>query len=372
MSATNYLGHRSGAINNAGGKRALFLKLYAGEVMTAFQTKNIMMDYCRVRTIKDGKSAQFIMTGKNRAAAYHTPGNELIPAVQAKHTERLVTIDDLLVAHQFIPNIDEAMQHFDIRSVYTDEASYGLAKVADKNILRMAIKAALSINATKAASLVQDYAAVDDEDYTANVAYATLANSMKADYFLDGIVEAKRILEMAGAPLDGMVCVVATDLYYNMFKTAGVSKETGLHMFDKDIGGGASVTEVNVPSIAGIPVVRTPHLGTGNASGWTNSLWTSGGSGSNLTGTTNDAVPISGESGRNAVYDLPATYMNDAQQVRALVMHKDAVATVKLMDLAVESEYQINRQGTLLVAKYAMGHNVLRPAMAVALTAPVA
>jgi len=373
MSATNYVGHRSGEVNATGNSRALFLKLYAGEVMTAFQTKNIMLDYCRVRTIKNGKSAQFIMTGKNRAAAYHTPGNELVPAARAKHTERLVTIDDLLVAHQFIPNIDEAMQHFDIRSVYTDEASYGLAKVADKNILRMAIKAAIATDATKVAALVQDNVAWTDEDFTANVAYATLANSMKADYFLDGIVEAKRILEMAGAPLDGMVCVVATDLYYNMFKTAGISKETGLHMFDKDIGGGASVTDVNIPTIAGIPVVRTPHLGTGNASGWTNSLWTVGGSGSNLTGTTNDAAPLgSAESNRAAVYDLPATYMNTAQQVRALVMHKDAVATVKLMDLSVESEYQINRQGTLLVAKYAMGHNVLRPAMAVALTAPVA
>jgi hypothetical protein len=48
-------------------------------------------------------------------------------------------------------------------------------------------------------------------------------------------------------------------------------------------------------------------------------------------------------------------------------MTKDAVATVKLMDLSVESEYQINRQGTLMVSKYAMGHNVLRPACAVAL-----
>jgi len=37
------------------------------------------------------------------------------------------------------------------------------------------------------------------------------------------------------------------------------------------------------------------------------------------------------------------------------------------MDLGLESEYQINRQGTLMVAKYAMGHNVLRPASAIAL-----
>ena len=50
-------------------------------------------------------------------------------------------------------------------------------------------------------------------------------------------------------------------------------------------------------------------------------------------------------------------------------MTKDAVATVKLMDLSVESEYQINRQGTLVVSKYAMGHNVLRPACAVSIHA---
>ena len=48
-------------------------------------------------------------------------------------------------------------------------------------------------------------------------------------------------------------------------------------------------------------------------------------------------------------------------------MTKDAVATAKLMDMSVESEYQVNRQGTLRVAKYAMGHNILRPACAVAL-----
>jgi hypothetical protein len=56
-----------------------------------------------------------------------------------------------------------------------------------------------------------------------------------------------------------------------------------------------------------------------------------------------------------------------ANRVIGLVMTQDAVATAKLMDMSVESEYQINRQGTLMVAKYAMGHNVLRPACSVAL-----
>ena len=123
--AQNYTGLRSGMVNAANNSRALFLKLYAGEVMTAFQTKNVMMNYTRTRNIKKGKSAQFIMTGKHRTAGYHTPGNEIVPATTAKQTERIVTIDDLLIVNQFIPNIDEAMAQYDIRSVYSSEAAYG-------------------------------------------------------------------------------------------------------------------------------------------------------------------------------------------------------------------------------------------------------
>jgi len=394
MSATNYVGQRSGQTNATGSSRSLFLKLYAGEVMTAFQTKNIMMNHCRVRSIKNGKSAQFIMTGKNRAAAYHTPGNEIIPDVASKHTERLVTIDDLLVAHQFIPNIDEAMSHYDIRSVYTDEASYGLAKAADQNILRMAVKAALTTNKERASKMVQDYVGWDEEDFTANYAYAaSYANSKKAGYFMEGVIEAKRILEAAGAPLDDLVCVINSDLYYHLFK-ATTNGETAaqLFMFNKDVGGSGSVKDLNMPTVAGIPIVRTPHMGSDTGSAWTGSLFTT----ANPALTTGSAPLGSGESNRAAHYNLPANYAGvvadgsntgavggldgttasinlqaEANKVRAIIMSKDAVATVKLMDLSVESEYQIQRQGTLLVAKYAMGHNVLRPAMAVALTAPI-
>ena len=386
---------RSGQTNAAGDVRNLYLKLYAGEVMSAFQTKNIMMNYCRVRSISKGKSAQFIMTGKYRAAEYHTPGNEIIPDVIAKNAERVVSVDDLLIAAQFIPNIDEAMQHFDIRSVYTQESGYALAKSADQNILRMAVKAALTTNKERASKMIQDYDSWDDEDFTANVTYAAnFANSKKAAYFMEGLIEAKRVLESAGAPLEDLVCVMATDQFYSLFKTTSNSEDiTALTMFNRDVGGSGSIKDIDLPTIAGIPVVRTPHLGALGAAAWTGSLWS----------TANPAIstgqaPLANTvgSGRASIYNLPSSYTaatatgsnigavggldgtsgvdleNESLTVRALVMHKDAVATVKLMDLSVESEYQIERQGTLIVSRYAMGHNVLRPAMAVALMAPAA
>ena len=389
---------RSGQTNAAGDVRNLYLKLYAGEVMSAFQTKNIMMNYCRVRSISKGKSAQFIMTGKYRAAEYHTPGQEIMPDVIAANAERVVSVDDLLIAAQFIPNIDEAMQHFDIRSVYTAESGYALAKSADQNILRMAVKAALTTNKERASKMIQDYDSWDDEDFTSNVTYAAnLADSKKAADFVEGMIEAKRILESAGAPLEDLVCVCATDQFYSLFKT-GVNSEsiTALTMFNRDVGGSGSINTLDLPMIAGIPVVRTPHLGSmghGAAAAWTGSLWS----------TANPAIstgqaPLANTvgSGRAAHYNLPASYTaatatgsnigavggldgtsavnleDESLTVRALVMHKDAVATVKLMDLSVESEYQIERQGTLIVSRYAMGHNILRPAMAVALMAPAA
>ena len=86
-----------------------------------------------------------------------------------------------------------------------------------------------------------------------------------------------------------------------------------------------------------------------------------------------DAPLGAAESNRATVYDLPAgaAYGGEGEKVRAIVMNKDAVATVKLLDLSVETDYMVNRQGTLIVSKYAMGHNILRPAMAVSLVAPV-
>lgn len=381
--ATNYSNiSRSGQSNATGSTRELFLKLYAGEVLTAFQTRNVMMPIHRVRTISKGKSAQFPMTGKFRSASYHTPGNEITPAT-TKQAERIVSIDDLLINAQFIPNIDEAMTHYDIRSIYTQEAGYALAKVADQNILRTAIKSGLCDNATVAgtAGMIQQFDAFDDEDFTDNVFIGGVTGSPAADVqdpkeLAQAIIEAKRILENKAVPGDPVV-VLPTDLYFNMFKVNGTTPLNDLVIFNRDVGGTGSPLSGNVPSIMGMPLVVTPHLGSFSGSTFTSNLFTqAGGAGTALA--TTDADPLSGESGRNGQYDVPATSvatgsmgtdnLSDlALRVVGMVMTQDAVATVKLMDLSVESEYQIIRQGTLTVSKYAMGHNVLRPAACVLL-----
>ena len=403
-----YTSIRSG-VRNVGGAgtpsragsdpRELFLKLYAGEVMTAFQTRNVMMPLGRVRTISKGKEAQFIMTGKYRDAAYHTPGNRIAPDANASHSERLVTIDDLLINAQFIPRIDEAIQHYDVRNVYTQEAGYGLSKVADQNILRVLTKAALATNVERASKLINNYKSFDQEDFSANITIGSTADgsdSRKPKFIAKAIMDARRELEKIGAPLDGLVCIMSTDSYYDLFDHTTATDVVDLSIFNRDFGGTGAIGSMQAPTIAGIPIVTTPHFGSYSSAGtWSNSIFTDLSTAGNAGQLSNGPIPLSTESGRNQAYNITndgdadysassnkgslvgadgGTDANSASvdlkaevtKIRFFVMSKDAVATVKLMDLAVESEYQIDRQGTLVVSKYAMGHDVLRPAMAVA------
>ena len=353
---------RLGQTNLTGDVRDLFLKLYAGEVLTSFEAKNVMMPLVRTRTITKGKSASFPMLGRT-TAEYHTPGNE-ITGGSVRASERIVTIDDLLISSQFIANIDEAINHYDVRSTYSKEAGIALATEADKNILRTAMKGALATNATRAAALVQDYKAFGEEDFTDNITIGSAAGDVTDPAKLaKAIFDARKEMDKKNVPYDGgAVVVLPPDQYYALLDVTDGNK---LVYMNRDFGGNGSVASGVVPSIAGMPVVMSNHLVTADL------IETAGASKGQSKG--NRPLANTAGSGRTTAYDITnvttdgVNLVDIAAKVRGMIITKDAVATVKLMDLGVESEYQINRQGTLMVAKYAMGHNVLRPAAAVAL-----
>jgi hypothetical protein len=54
----------------------MFLKVFGGEVMVAFETNTVTLDKHKVRTIPHGKSASFPATWKV-TGGYHTPGAEI-------------------------------------------------------------------------------------------------------------------------------------------------------------------------------------------------------------------------------------------------------------------------------------------------------
>ena len=50
----------------------------------------------------------------------------------------------------------------------------------------------------------------------------------------------------------------------------------------------------------------------------------------------------------------------DFSGYEGVVFHRSGVGMVKLLDLSVESDYLVQNQGTLMVAKLAVGSNFLR------------
>ena len=91
-------GADNGAASTTTARRALFLKLFSGEMFKGFQRNTIARDLVMKRTLKNGKSLQFIYTGRT-TAEYHTPGNSILgnsdgaPPV----AEKTITCDDLLI-----------------------------------------------------------------------------------------------------------------------------------------------------------------------------------------------------------------------------------------------------------------------------------
>ena len=307
---------------NSGASRddALFLKVFAGEVITSFDRASKTQGADMVRSISNGKSATFPVMGRI-GASYHAVGTE-ITGSDINHNEKVITINDLLISSVFVSNIEEAKNHWDVRSAYSTEIGRALAFQKDKHILQTIGQASLAS------------ASITGGDATTNIVntgIASATDSTAANAMIDAIFAAAKELDANYVPSEGRKCFMRLEEYY---KLANATNAVNV-----DFSGNGSIAEGKVHKIAGIELIPVAHFVNSNVTSGTDA-----GSATNG-GSTPQAVNLS-----NFV---------------ALVSHPSAVGTVKLMDLAVEKEYDIRRQGTLMVAKYSMGHGVLRPEAAV-------
>ena len=105
---------------------ALFLEVFSGEVLTAFETATIFKPLHRVRTIQHGKSASFPVLGK-MSARYHKPGEAILGSNNPPIGQRVIAIDDLLISDVFIYDLEDAKLHFDVRQEYSHQLGVSLA-----------------------------------------------------------------------------------------------------------------------------------------------------------------------------------------------------------------------------------------------------
>ena len=138
---------RPGALNGAGtttaDSRALYLKLFAGEMFKGFEYNSIARDLVMKRTLKNGKSLQFIYTGRT-TAEFHTPGQPILGNTDGAPpvAEKTITIDDLLISSAFLYELDETLAHYELRSEISKKIGYALAQKYDRLIFRAIAKGA--------------------------------------------------------------------------------------------------------------------------------------------------------------------------------------------------------------------------------------
>ena len=331
---------RSGLISGGSDNDALFLKVFSGEILTAFEQNNVMKDLHLMRTITSGKSAQFPVSGI-ATAKYHTPGvniadsgNSMLSSIGMN--ERVITIDDVLVSSTFIANIDELKSHYDVRSIYASELGKALAKRFDIATMKTLFAAAgTGASAPQAGG---------------NTISGATTNTTAG--IVDALYAAATKLDEVDAPSEGRFAIVTPAQYYKLLTADNVA-------INKDTSGGsADAARGTIVEVAGIQLKKSNNFLEVIAEG---NISVDQSTADNDDGSSSNDVFVGGGVGYNGDFSA----LNNSGEHGILVGTKEAIGTVKLLDLATESEYQIERQGTLFVAKYAMGHGVLRPECAV-------
>lgn len=375
---------RIGSNNYASDTTGLFLKKFAGEVMTVFDEKNIMKPLHTIRTISKGKSAQFPVIGTANAG-YYTPGTDILENAvgsgnnaggginNMQQTEVMIHIDKVLMSSTFIASIDELVSHFDVRSPYSHQLGEALANQFDKNVLKVALKTGAKqgtdgddtsglvpsdewiSSQTKKGSVVYAERANNGSSAfgtaadTENTAHATpldktyaqaqadgraLRGTPNAAYIRRALFESARLLDEKDVPQSDRFAIVTPAMYYEMVNNSSGTDVVSSSMINKDVGGEGSIAAGTIVRVAGITLLTSNHLPNDDQGGSTANYWI-------------------GQTGND--------YGLDYTDVAGIVFQKGGFGTLKLMDLTMEQEYLIQRQGNLFVAKYSMGHGPLRP-----------
>ena len=358
-----------GQANLAGDKRALYLKLFSGEMFKGFQNNTIARDLIMKRTLKNGKSLQFIFTGRTKSE-FHTPGNSILGDTNGAPpvAEKTITIDDLLISSAFVYELDEVLSHYDLRSEISRKIGYALAEKYDRLAFRAVARGARQASPITATNYVEPGGTQIRVGSTTNDSDAYVAANLVSAFY-----DAAAALDEKGVSSDGRVAVLNPRQYYELIQAVG---SNGL--VNRDAQGTALQSGNGIIEIAGIKIYKSmniPFLGKyGTAYGGTTGVTDPGNTGSFVAETMEDASGAS--TGINNDYGTAAEV---GAKSCGLIFQKEAAGMVEAIGPQVQvtsGDVSVVYQGDVMLGRLACGADFLNPAAAVELyvgaTAPSA
>lgn len=305
-------------------QRELFLDIFGGEVITAFDLATITADKVQTRTLSGGmRSARFPKVWK-ATAEYHQRGSELL-GNEIETGEITITPDEILVAHVAIYDLDDMLSHFEVRSQFSSELGRALARVYDKNNFRQMI---LSARMAADGPFPGGHR-IDD---------AALAADGNGNYdgaaWIDAIRAANKNLHEKDVP-ESMSRYMAVE--WDVFDAIKYAKDTNGNflVLNRDIIGAQTAGLAGrdeTLTIDGVTIYKTRNM------------------------------PNTDESADTSVY---SKYRANYADVVGVLWTPMTVANVKMKDISLEQTRDVRRLEDFMVASMLAGHGTLRPETAV-------
>ena len=351
---------RPGQSNSAGDARALYLKLFSGEMFKGFQNNTIARDLIMKRTLKNGKSLQFIYTGRTKSE-FHTPGRSILgnddgaPPV----AEKTITVDDLLISSAFVYNLDEVLSHYDLRSEISRKIGYALAEKYDRLAFRAVARGARQASPITKANFVEPGGTQIRVGSTTNDSDAYNSAALVSAFY-----DAAAALDEKGVTSDGRVAVLNPRQYYELIQAVGTNG-----LINRDAQGTALQSGNGIIEIAGIKIYKSmniPFLGNyGTAYGGTTGVTAPANTGSFVGEAMEDASTA--QTGINNDY---GTATEVGSKSCGLIFQKEAAGMVEAIGPQVQvtsGDVSVVYQGDVMLGRLACGADYLNPAASVEL-----
>ena len=359
---------RPGQSNSTGDARALYLKLFSGEMFKGFQHNAIARDLVMKRTLTNGKSLQFIYTGHTKAE-FHTPGNAILGNTDGAPpvAEKTITCDDLLISSAFVYELDEVLSHYDLRSEISRKIGYALAQKYDRLIFRALTRGARAASPITKTNFVEPGGTQIRVGTTTNASDAYSSSALVSAFY-----DAAAAMDEKGISSDGRVGVLNPRQYYELIQAVG---SNGL--VNRDVQGSALQGGNGIIEIAGIKIFKSMNIpffsqygtkyGTGSA---TNpGITDPGNTGSFVSEAVEDAA--ADVTGINNEYGEETEFANSC----GLIFQREGAGVVEAIGPQVQTtsgDVSVVYQGDVILGRLAMGADYLNPAACVELFAGTA
>ena len=308
-------------------KYATYLKLFSGELFKAYESATVAKGTVQNRQLKNGKSLQFIFTGR-MPADYHEPGTPILGSGDPPVAEKTIVCDDLLISSAFVYDLDETLAHYSLRSEISKKIGFALAEAYDKKIFRTIALAAREAHPITAAP---------GPEPGGSVIQIGSGNQYDAQKLVDAFFEAAAILDEKNLPKTGRTAVLAPRQYYALVS------QVDSNILNRDFGNnqGNLNSGQGLYQIAGIDLKLSNNLPF-------------------------QAGTISAVNGENNTYS--GAFADHA----GLIYQKDAAGVVEAIGPQVQTtgaDIKTMYQGDLIVGRLAMGAGTLNPAAAIEIQA---